>query len=359
MARDSTPAEIPTKASPLRSRKRQFIGGGLAIAVVAGTFFFVLPRIADYRDVWDVVKEMTWVGIAALAIITVVNLVTYAPPWQAALPGLRFRQAFVVTQASTASTYVAPGGFAPGMAVSALMLRAWGFSGRPVTLAVTITGVWNQLVIFGFPVIALGLLTAEGEKHPLLRTMALIGAAVLGGVIVGGVVGFWSAPLARTVGDLAARVLSRLKRLIRKQPVAWTGESFVRFRDETIDLLQRRWHVITLATLAGHLSVFAVLLVSLRALDVPDSEVSVVEVFAAWSIVRVLGSLPLTPGGLGIVELGLTSLLVGFGGGQAEVVAAVLVYRFLTIVPTLVLGLLAAATWRRHNPETGHVAGPG
>jgi uncharacterized membrane protein YbhN (UPF0104 family) len=43
-------------------------------------------------------------------------------------------------------------------------------------------------------------------------------------------------------------------------------------------------------------------------------------------------------------------LLVGFGGGQAEVVAAVLVYRFLTIVPTLLLGMAAAATWRRHHP---------
>jgi hypothetical protein len=29
----------------------------------------------------------------------------------------------------------------------------------------------------------------------------------------------------------------------------------------------------------------------------------------------------------------------------------VLVYRFLTVVPTLVLGLLAGATWRRHRPE--------
>jgi hypothetical protein len=28
----------------------------------------------------------------------------------------------------------------------------------------------------------------------------------------------------------------------------------------------------------------------------------------------------------------------------------VLVYRFLTIVPTLVLGLLAGATYRRHRP---------
>ena len=297
------------------------------------------------------VKTLTWEGLLALAVASIVNVLTYAPPWQAALPGLGFRQAFVVTQASTASTYVAPGGAAPGMAVSFAMLRGWGFSGRPVALAVTVTGVWNQLVIFGFPPIALWLLTSEGGDNPLLRTMALVGAAVLGGVIVGLVVGFWSAPLALKIGDLAARLVSWLKRVVRRGPVKWDGEAFVRFRHETMGLLGRRWHVITLATLAGHLSVFAVLLVSLRVLDVPASEVTWIEAFAAWSVVRVLGSLPITPGGLGIVELGLTSLLVGFGGGQAEVVAAVLVYRFLTMVPTLVLGLLAAATWRRHQPR--------
>jgi uncharacterized protein (TIRG00374 family) len=353
MANDTPPAEIPTKGSPIRSRRRQLIGGGIAIAVIAGTFFFVLPRIADYRDVWGVVKTLTWESLLALAVASIVNVLTYAPPWQAALPGLGFRQAFVVTQASTASTYVAPGGAAPGMAVSFAMLRGWGFSGRPVALAVTVTGVWNQLIIFGFPPIALWLLTSQGGDNPLLRTMALVGAAVLGGVIVGLVVGFWSAPLARKIGDLAARLVSWLRRVVRRGPVKWDGEAFVRFRQETMGLLRRRWHVITLATLAGHLSVFAVLLVSLRVLDVPASEVTWIEAFAAWSVVRVLGSLPITPGGLGIVELGLTSLLVGFGGGQAEVVAAVLVYRFLTMVPTLLLGMAAAATWRRHQPREG------
>jgi uncharacterized protein (TIRG00374 family) len=86
-------------------------------------------------------------------------------------------------------------------------------------------------------------------------------------------------------------------------------------------------------------------------LDVSASEVSAVEAFAAWSLVRLLGSIPITPGGLGVVELGLTTALVGFGGDQVEVVAAVLVYRFLTIVPTLVIGLLAGVTWKRYRPE--------
>src|SRR4029078_7768194 len=115
--------------------------------------------------------------------------------------------------------------------------------------------------------------------------------------------------------------------------------------------LRHRWAPLTLTTLAGQLSVFVLLLVSLRVLGVSASDVSVVEAFAAWSLVRLLGSLPVTPGGIGIVEVGLTGALVGFGGANAEVVAAVLVYRFLTIVPTLGLGALAGATWRRHRPR--------
>jgi uncharacterized membrane protein YbhN (UPF0104 family) len=63
-----------------------------------------------------------------------------------------------------------------------------------------------------------------------------------------------------------------------------------------------------------------------------------------------VGSIPITPGGVGIIELGLSGALVGFGGNDAGVVAAVLVYRFLTVVPTLALGLLAAFTFRRHEP---------
>ena len=44
--------------------------------------------------------------------------------------------------------------------------------------------------------------------------------------------------------------------------------------------------------------------------------------------------------------------LIGFGGNNAGVVAAVLVYRFLTMIPTLLVGLVSAATWRR---QTGAV----
>ena len=343
-----------------RVSKRHVLGGGLGIAVVVGTFVFVLPRIADYRDVWGVVKGLSWAEIALLAGATALNLATFAPPWMAALPGLRFRPAFVVTQASTASTYVAPAGVAVGMALSFAMLRGWGFAAAPVSLAVAVTGVWNQLAMLAFPTVALALLALTGTPHAALDTIAFIGLAILVVVLTGFAAGLSTPRVARRVGDLAARAVSWGKRLFRKKPVTWDGEAFVRFRARTNSLLRRRWHVLTLATLAGHLTVYLVLLVSLRVLGVTADEVTAVEGFAAWSLVRLLGSIPITPGGLGIVELGLTTALVGFGGGQAEVVAAVLVYRVLTVVPTLLIGLLTGATWKRYRPEQGPTdAAPG
>jgi putative heme transporter len=342
-----------TEEAPRRRRFswRQALVVGVGIAVVVATFAFVLPKIADYRDVWGVVKDLSWEDIALLAGATILNLLTFAPPWMAALPGLGFLQAFVVTQASTASTYVAPGGVAVGMALSFAMLRAWGFVSAAVGLAVAVTGVWNQLAMLAFPTVALVLLTFTGDAHTALDTVAYLGLAIFVVVIAAFAAALSSPSLARRVGDLAARIASWAKGLIRKKPVAWDGESFVRFRERTNALLKRRWHVLTLSTLAGHFTVFLVLLTSLRVLDVTGSEVSAVEAFAAWSLVRLLGSIPITPGGLGVVELGLTTALVGFGGNQVEVVAAVLVYRFLTIVPTLGIGLLAGVTWKRYRPE--------
>jgi uncharacterized membrane protein YbhN (UPF0104 family) len=345
---DAAPAVAPKARRWLSWRTA--LGGGLGIAVLVATFVFVLPRIANYRDVWAVVRDLSWAQIGLLLGATAVNLATYAPPWQAALPGISFRQAFVLTQASTASTYVLPGGAAVGMGVSYGMLRGWGFTGRPVTLALAITGIWNQFAMLAFPVVALALLTLSKEQNPLLQTVAFIGVAILVVSAAGFAVGLTSDRLGKWVGNAAARITTRLLGLIRRPPVKWDGASFVSFRHEAVGLLKRRWHVITLATLAGQLTVFVVLLACLRAFDVTTGEVSLVEAFAAWSLARLLGSIPITPGGLGIVEVGLTSALVGFGGKNAEVVAAVLVYRFLTIVPTLLLGLGAAATYRLHKP---------
>jgi uncharacterized membrane protein YbhN (UPF0104 family) len=308
----------------------------IAAAIVAVAFVVVLPRLADYGDVWGQVRQLGPGSVAALTLATALNLVTFGPPLMAALPGIGFRRAFTAAQASTASTYVAPGGAAVGIAFMFLLLRRSGFRGRDVALAVALTGVWNQLAMLAFPALALGLLTLTGGHDPLLQTVGAVGLALFGAALGLFAIALASDRVARRIGGLVARLTSR-----------WEPETVLRFRSQAVELLRGRWLHLTFATLAGQLTVFGVLLASLRTLGVEGGEVTLVEAFAAWAIVRLLGSLPLTPGGIGIVEVGLTTALVGFGGDRAEVVAGVLVYRFLTVVPTLMFGLVLGPSVRR------------
>jgi putative heme transporter len=340
-------------AAPRRrfGKNRRRILGGVGMALVVGAVFvFLLPRIADYRDVIEVIKELDWIDAVVLVAATVLNLATFAPPWMVVVPGLGFRRAFLLTQAATALSLVSPAGAAVGMAGSYTMLRSWGFGVVTVALAVAVTGIWNQFANLVFPIVGLALLTGVDQDHPALRTAAIVGVVIVVVAIAGFALALSSPRRARSIGDLAARLATRALRVLRRGPVTWNGESLARFRGSALGLLRRRWHVLTLATLAGHLTVFVLLLACLRAVEVTASEVSWIEAFAAWSLVRILGAIPLTPGGLGIVELGLSGALVAFGASNADAVAVTLLYRSLTVLPTLALGLLAAATWRRLHP---------
>lgn len=333
----------------------------VSLAIIVLTFVFVLPRIADYAQVWDIVKGLSWGWILALLGAAALNVATCAPEWMAALPGLSYMEGSRVTLASTATAIVTPAGVG-GMATSFGMLKVWGFEGRPVGLAVAVTSIWNQLVILGIPIVAVAMLVAQGDRNRTVELVALIALVAFCALVAGFAIGLSNKRWTRRIGDRTARIVSWGKGLLRKAPVAWNGEGFVRFRDEAIGLLRHRWWYLTLTTLANHLSVFVILIVSIRAVGVSNDHVTFVEAFAAWALSRVLGSIAPTPGGLGFVELGLTGSLVAFGATNAEAVAATLLYRFLKDVPTLVLGLLAAATFKIHpsagkNDKTG--AAPG
>jgi putative heme transporter len=191
------------------------------------------------------------------------------------------------------------------------------------------------------------LLALGGESEPLLSTAALVGGIAGALLIIGLVLGMRDERYARRIGGRAERVASWVRCMLRRPPVTGWPDRLAAFRHEAVGLVRRRWLPLTLGTLAGHLSVFVVLLVALRSVGVHASDVGFAEVFAAWALVRILQSIPITPGGLGVVELGLTGALVGFGGHRVDVVAAVLVYRVLTYVPPIAIGGVCLLVWRR------------
>lgn len=317
--------------------------------VVVGIFVGVLPRIAGYGEVWEAITAMTWIEILGLAIVTLWNLVTYWFVLVAVLPGLSYPKAAVANQASTAIANTLPGGGALGVGVSYAMYSSWGFTPAAIALSVLVSGVFNNFVKLGMPVVALAILAVAGDANAALVTAAAAGVAVLIGAIVLYGLMLYRERLARAIGTGIGRVVSWFRALLRRPPVESWGDSAARFRRQTIGLLRDRWLRITVASVVSHASLFIVLLVTLRNVGVSADEVSWPKALAAFAFVRLISALPITPGGLGVVELGYTAALaVGVSSGtEAGIVAAVLVFRALTYFVPIPLGALAYVYWRR------------
>jgi uncharacterized membrane protein YbhN (UPF0104 family) len=208
------------------------------------------------------------------------------------------------------------------------------------------TGIWSQVMILLYPLAGAVLVLGSGGLSASSLTIAGASGVAAAALVVLAVAALRSRSTALRLGDFAGRVAARVARLLRRSAPAWSGESLVRVREERLSDLRRRWPVLTAATLGNQLTAYLIFDLSLRAVGVPVAHVSPSESFLAWAIGRVISSLPLTPGGIGFVELGMIGTLVGFGGSRAHVVAAVLLYRALVIVPTLVVGAAALLAFR-------------
>jgi uncharacterized protein (TIRG00374 family) len=322
-----------------------------SIGVVAGIFLGLMPRIADYTDVWATIRDMTWLELSTLLAVGIWNVVTYWFVLTASLPGLTFPQAAVSNQASTAVANTMPGGSALGVGITYSMYQSWGFKSSEITLSVVVSGIWNTFIKLGLPIVALALLAIQGDASGPLVGASAVGLAVLAGaILIFGLV-LRSDHLASRVGVVLARVVSVFRRLLRKSTITDWDERAVKFRNRTSGLLERRWLSLTVATIVSHLSLYLVLLLALRHVGVAEIEVSWIRVLAAFAFVRLISALPITPGGLGVVELGYAAAL-GIGVDaltKAQIVAGVLVFRFITYFLPIPAGTVAYLFWRRNR----------
>src|SRR5215213_3822762 len=313
-------------AARIRSRARLVAQGVLSLTLVAAIFAYLFRGI-DLTQVWAEITAMTPLELAGLLAIVAWNLATYALVPVTA--GLSFWRIMMVTQAATAVANTVPTvGPAIGTGLTHRMLGSWGYSRSRATTALLVSGVWNSLVKLGLPVLALALLALQGNASPKRISAALVVFVLL----------LRSQQLARWFGLVGGRVASRLLGLVGRPPVAGWELATTKFRTRILALLQGRWVPITAATLVSHLSLYLVLLVSLRQIGISDAEVVWVQVLAVFTFARLATAVPFTPAGAGVVEAVLIAGLVAAGGDREQVTAAVLVYRALPI-------LLGAGCW--------------
>jgi putative heme transporter len=353
-------AEQPPAAASRRSRTRTVLKLAVSLVLVVVIFYVLFTKI-DLGEVWAAITSLTWLEATTLALVAAWNLCTYAFVWMTVTPGLSFWRAMTMTQATTAVTNTVPAGSAVGIGMTYGILGSWGYSRSRTTTAVFVSGVWNSFIKLGMPVLALALLALQGSV-----TAARVVAAVAGiGALVAAIVVFAlmlrSEELARRFGLWAAGVATRVRRPLGRGPVAGWELATVKFRNRTLDLLEHGWVPITVTSLVSHLSLYLVLLVALRDVDVGNDTVNWAEVLAVFAFARLITAIPVTPGGAGLVEAALIAGLVGAGGGKAAVAAAVLIYRALTWALPILVGIPAYLWWRRTTvrPEPATAARAG
>jgi uncharacterized protein (TIRG00374 family) len=265
----------------------------------------------------------------------------------AVMPGLTFAQATVVSQSSTAVANTMPAGGALALGVSYRFYGSWGFSRAAITRNVVVTGIWNVFSKLALPVVAMVLLVSTGGGGSGVVAAAIVGSVVLALAVALGALTLSSEHAAHRVGDVVGAFVVRVgARFHRKYPTNG-GDVAVRFRDDTIGLLRRRGLPLTGAIVLSQISIFLVLLFSLRAVGVSSAEVGWVEVLAAYAVTRLVSTVPITPGGIGLVELGLAGTLIAMGGANAQVVAGVLVFRVLSFFVSVPLGLGMFVVWKK------------
>ena len=343
-ARQGSPASEGAQSS----MARKVISGLLSLAIIIGIFVFAIPKVANYGEVWTAFESLTWLELAGLVAAMIFNMVTYWWANMAALPGLRFAQAAVITQTTTSVANTLPGGGAIAVGLTYTILRSWGFTGTDVTLFVGVTGIWNIFTKLALPVLSIVVLVIAGQSGSAYVVAAVVGVIVLA-VAVGLLAAlFASEHLARRIGDGLGRVISFFLRLFRRPPKTDMGDAAVRFRTDTIGLVERRWLRLSLTTVASHLALAVVLLLSLRSLGVSEQDVSTAEVFAVFAFSRLLSAVPITPGGVGVIDLGYIGGLAAAApdGEKAAVVGAVLVFRALTYGVQIPLGAFTYLIWK-------------
>lgn len=333
------------------TNRNRAAAAALAIVVIAVVYGFVLPSIASYGDVWDTLADMSRLETTSLAVLAGFNLWTYLPLLTSVLPGLRQRQAFVVNNSSTAVSNTMPGGGALGVAVTYTMYRSWGFSNQAISLSVVASGIWNNFVKLGLPVVALALLAIAGEAEASLVAASLVGVLVLAGAVISFGLILRSEDLAQRLGERAARVMASILRLGRRNPPNGWGRKAVEFRASVIELVAGRWLRITRATIVSHITLFFVLLVALRNVGISNDQVGWATVLAAFAFGRLVSAIPVTPGGLGVIELGyIAALSVGVDSAvETRIVAAVLLFRAVTFIPPIIIGGFTYLFWKQNS----------
>src|SRR5580658_565985 len=342
-----SPADPPPHQKGRRRPVLRWIVNGVLLVALAAGIFGLLPRLGGLtRDAAGLRHARPGFLVAAV-VAQALSLGSYAQLYRRVLAALgariRLRLAGDVLLATFFVSHLPPFGSATGTLVKASALEAEGIPAATTGEAIALTSLTSTvalIVLFGTGFVA----TAGrhvSHQYLVIAGVAVFGVAAVLAVVfalgahpaVAGRAGRWAASVARHVRPSIdpAKVGQTSSRLASLARTALTGRTFaVSFGFASGDLL---------------FDLLSLDLVFLALRYQPGFGPLAVAYVAA----NIASAIPLTPGGLGVIEVTLVAITVGFGAPRATAVLAVLGYRIVNFWLPLIPGAVAYIRLRLVN----------
>jgi uncharacterized membrane protein YbhN (UPF0104 family) len=341
-----------TPAAAGKSMRRRIVERSVVLVVAGVSLYLLFPSLLDTFSSWPELRGMDplWFGVAVG--FEAMSSVSY---WALQRIAFRTKSWFAVATSQLASGTagrVVPGGGATASAIQYGILVRSGIPAGTAASGVAASWAATTSTALALPVVALGAAVGGTAVPRGLRRIAYLGG---GAFILLGAAAFaafrWDRPLV-----LLGRGISAAAGLVhRQQGLQDIPQRLLAQRDALRDTFAEHPVLATLAAFGKWGFDYAALLCVLAALDIrPEPAL----VLLAYSASALLGMIPLTPGGLGFVEAGLTGLLVLAGVSAGDAAAATLAYRLVSYWLPLPVGVVAWILARRRYGTAGPVAGP-
>ncbi|GAB1646441.1 lysylphosphatidylglycerol synthase transmembrane domain-containing protein [Krasilnikovia sp. MM14-A1259] len=328
-----SPAVLATATSasaPAARRRRHWWRPALAIGAAALALAELHGRLPAASSTWTVLRQAqpSWLTVAAA--LQIISMVAFSQQQRSLLAAFGVQIPAGVSLATTYARSAMSTAMPAGTAVSAgYAFRRFRLHGARHSVAAAVMLLSGLASVLGLAALYAGDLLSSASR--MQRLAILAGGATLAWLA-------WRfAPRPASGGsglhDMRASSLSR--RVWRSVPHTVAMAALVP---------AHRWAAVIALAAVNWLADLACLGAAVHALGL---SVPLRVMAAGYFAVQLARQIPLTPGGIGVIEAGLIVTLTAGGAPAVAATAAVLVYRLLSCWAVLPVGLVCWAGLRR------------
>jgi uncharacterized membrane protein YbhN (UPF0104 family) len=348
-----------------------------ALAITGIGLYVVAPSLASLLDAWPRLEGVRprWFGLlaaleaASLACLWWLNRIALARPRHvaptagaASTPGgggrhkehgrrqgrgsVPWRDIAAAQLAGNAASRVMPGGAAAGGVVQGRMLVDKGQPVGSVTSGLVSSGLLSTGVLLTLPVLTIPALVIGPPPARQLQ-LGLLVSLLVAVVIVG--LGVTVLTLPRLLSGVGFLVGGVAHPVFAKVTATGTALMLARQRARVAAAFRGHWWRAVAAAAGNRMLDYAALVAALVAVG---AHARPSEVLLAYVVAMALAMVPITPGGLGFVETGLTGALVLAGVSADQAVVATLLFRLMSFWLPIPVGAVAWGAWSLHGRQT-------